>query len=128
MGASVRPVRGSRGEGDSVEMRIELLMHGDWTVLAITGELDLFSAPSLRERVQLLPAGRPVALDLSGVSFLDSSGLGAVIGTQKHVQASGGRFAVIAPTGSPLRRLLSLAGLDQVFASHTSRDELGVAS
>jgi anti-sigma B factor antagonist len=69
-----------------------------------------------------------VALDLSEVSFVDSSGLGTVIGALKHVTETGGRFAVIAPADSALMRLLSLTGLDQVLPSLASREGLEVAS
>lgn len=106
-----------------------MLAQGDWFVLAVAGELDLFSYPSLRDRVHAVTMpGRSIALDLSGVSFVDSSGLGAVIGALKHVRDSGGRFAVIAPPDSPLVRLLSLTGLDQVLPSHASREELEVST
>jgi len=106
-----------------------VLALGDWSVLAVVGELDLFSYPLLRDRVRAVTMpGRSVALDLSGVSFVDSSGLGAVVGARTHVRDSGGRFAVIAPPNSPLMRLLSLTGLDQVLPSHASREELEVSA
>ena len=128
MDASLRRAHGPRGEGVAIQMRIEVLAHGDWSVLAVSGELDLFTTPALRDRVTALPPSRSVALDLSDVSFVDSSGLSAMIAAHKHVTASGGRFAVVAPPGSPLTRLMALAGLDQVLPSYTSREELEIAS
>lgn len=109
-------------------MRVEVLAHGDRSVLVVTGEPDPFSAPTLRERVEVLPTSRSVALDLSGVSFLDSSGLSAVIGAGRHGQGPGGRFALVAPEGAPPMRLLSLTGLDRVLSRWSSLDELEVAS
>lgn len=128
MGASLRRARDLTGRGVPVGMRLEALARGDWSVLVVTGELDLFSAPILRERVAALPASRSVALDLSGVSFVDSSGLSVVIGANKHVQASGGRFALVAPVGAPLTRLLCLAGLDRILPRFSTLDELEVVS
>lgn len=123
MRASVRGLRLPRGAIE-IGLTIDAVDHGDWTVLVVEGELDLFTCPVLRDRVKAVPAARAVAIDLSGVSFMDSSGLGTVIGARRTVDRAGGRFATIAPTGSSLHRLLSLAGIDQLLPVVASRTDL----
>lgn len=123
MRASVRGLAPSRG-AIGIGLTIDAVAQGDWTVLVVEGELDLFTCPALRDRVGAAVAARAVAIDLSGVSFVDSSGLGAVIGARRAVERAGGRFATIAPPGSALARLLSLAGIDQLLPVVPSRAEL----
>lgn len=95
-----------------------------WHVLAVGGELDLYTAPTLRERIAEEDAGSSVALDVTGVSFIDSSGLGAMVASLKHVKESGGRLAIVTPDGSPVERLLALTGLDQVLQVGRTLDDL----
>jgi anti-sigma B factor antagonist len=81
-------------------------------VATVSGELDAHTAPILQRR--LLPlAGRPesqLIVDLAGVTFLDSTALGVLIGTAKLLRAGGGDLVVAS--GDPrLRRLFELAGV-----------------
>ena len=71
-----------------IELVIEGRTMGTWTVLAVAGELDLATEPGLRERVREMNPDGPlkVALDLTGVGFVDSSGLGAIVACLKHVR------------------------------------------
>ena len=70
---------------------LESTDRGDWTVLSVKGEVDLYTAPRLKERLaELTGKGRTnLAVDLQGVEFMDSTGLGVLIGALKAVQ--GGR-------------------------------------
>lgn len=111
-----------------MELTIAEERQGDWTVLVMQGELDLYSHPLLRERVHGVGDGRvKVALDLSEVGFVDSSGLGAIVGTLQHLRARGGELRLIAPDGAPLTRMLTLTGLDQLMRPLPDRDALGAA-
>jgi anti-sigma B factor antagonist len=78
----------------------------------VSGEVDLASAPELREAIAKLAADRPplVVVDLTDVPFLDSSGLGAIAGGLKLQRPHGGRLEVrgARPT---LRRIFEVAGL-----------------
>ena len=102
------------------------------TVVDVSGEIDLHTAPGLRAALE--PAvqtareqGTAVVVDLSGVSFLDSTGLGELVGAHKALAESGGRLHVVA-VGDRVRRLLGLTGLTEVLAVHDSRaDALGAA-
>lgn len=106
-----------------VELGIEITSHRDWQVIAASGDLDLYTSPTLRTTVHDV-ADDKIALDLTDVSFIDSSGLGAVVGALKHVRERGGTFAVIAPAGGSLTRLLTLTGLDQIVSPLGRREDL----
>jgi anti-sigma B factor antagonist len=108
-----------------VDLTIDVSQQGDWTILVLAGELDLYTSPTVRSEVHAAAgADRRIALDLSDVTFIDSSGLGAIVGGLKHVRETGGDFAVIAPPAGSLTRMLTLTGLDQVVQPVGSRDEL----
>src|ERR1700743_1744730 len=78
---------------------------GDCAVLQVSGEVDLDSAPMLRERIRELAAGGAVHLvaDLGEVDFLDSTGLGVLVGGLKRVREDGGSLALAVRTPSILR-------------------------
>jgi anti-anti-sigma factor len=87
--------------------------------LALRGELDFHSAPQVREAVGRLTVheGDQVVLDLSGLTFCDSSGITAfIVARNKTLEAKAG----IALAGSPAHivRVLRTVGLDQVFPLH----------
>jgi anti-sigma B factor antagonist len=112
-----------------MEMTIARERQGDWTVLVVHGELDLYSQPLLREEVHGVDDGAApkVAIDLSDVGFVDSSGLGAIVGSLQHVRARGGDLTLIAPAGAPLARMLALTGLDELLRPLPDRAALGAA-
>ncbi len=86
------------------------------SVLAVTGELDLASAPLFRERVgEALGTGaRDLVVDLTDVDFVDSSGLGAILWARHRAHAVGGDLHVdnCCP---PVERAFTLAGLTQLL-------------
>jgi anti-sigma B factor antagonist len=106
-----------------VELGIDITTYRDWQVIAVSGDLDLYTSPSLRNSVHEV-AGAKIALDLNEVTFIDSSGLGAVVGAMKHVREREGAFAVIAPPEGSLTRLLTLTGLDQIVSPLGRREDL----
>ena len=106
-----------------MELGIDITTHRDWQVIAASGDLDLYTSPTLRTNVHEVDGGK-VALDLTDVSFIDSSGLGAVVGALKHVREHGGEFAVIAPPEGSITRLLTLTGLDQIVSPLGRREDL----
>ena len=86
-----------------------------WAVVTATGDVDLASAPRLRERlVEAIEHFGPfVVVDLSGADFLDSSGLGVLAGLLRRVAAGNGEMRVVA--GGAVRDLLGMTRLDRVF-------------
>jgi len=90
---------------------------GHWTVVSVHGDIDVGAAPRLRsELIELLSASDQVRLviDLQGADFVDSFGLGVLIGALKRARLAGQELALtrIPPA---LSRTLTLVGLDRVF-------------
>lgn len=80
------------------------------------GEIDLATSPQLREAL-LDPATRAgsVVLDLREVTFIDSSGLGVIVGQQKRAQEHDEQFAVAVGGAPAVQRILELSGLVKVL-------------
>ena len=94
---------------------------GDWTVLTVKGEVDLNTAPKLKERVNALIAQghANLVVDLEGVEFMDSTGLSVLVSGLMRTSEAGGGMAVVC-TRAQVLRLLALTGLDQVLKVHGS--------
>jgi anti-sigma B factor antagonist len=91
--------------------------HGGLPVLSLAGELDLTTVPQARDalmRVSVMHAGQTVVVDLDGLSFLDSMGLGVLVGGLRRVRASGGDLVLVCSTPRVLD-ILTLIRLDRVF-------------
>ncbi|BCL24696.1 STAS domain-containing protein [Streptomyces tuirus] len=85
-------------------------------VVTLRGELDLFAAPALRARLDMLSAGPcpDLVLDLRPVSFIDCSGLGVLCRVRNRVSARQGRLRLVTDSTS-LRRVLRYTGMAGVF-------------
>jgi anti-sigma B factor antagonist len=108
-----------------MDLTITVEDRGRWKLVSVSGEIDLYTSPQLRERL-LAPNGTPrfVALDFTGVGFVDSSGLGVIVGALKHAREHGGDLVVISSSDSPLAKLLNLTGLDAAIRRLDSADDL----
>ena len=97
---------------------------GDLTVVSVKGEVDLYTAPSLKESVaDLVTSGRSkIAVDLGEVEFMDSTGLGVLIGALKRCKEAGGSLTLIAPR-EPVLKVLAITGLDKVFSIHADVEQ-----
>ncbi len=97
----------------SAGLRLSTYTDGEYSVAVLSGELDIASAPVLRE--QLLDVLRPQAskliVDLSQVSFCDASGLTVLVGTNRRARLLGGVLRLAAPP-SPVAMALRITGLD----------------
>lgn len=96
---------------------------GAW-VLTLRGEHDLSTATALRDALrQVFDAGSAVVVDLSAVTFMDSSTLNAILyGSERAQSDDAHRFAAVLPPGpSAARRVLELTGVDRVLAIHPDR-------
>jgi anti-sigma B factor antagonist len=89
-------------------------------VIAVAGELDIATAPSLCARLDATRAGRKPRLlvDLTDVAFCDSTGLRALLGAASEVRAHGGRFAIVCPPAGDVARLLEIVGAGEWMAIH----------
>jgi anti-sigma B factor antagonist len=108
-----------------MDLLIESRQAGDWSIVDVKGEVDLYSAPRLKDRLgELTAAGRDhIAVDLAGVEFLDSTGLGVLIGALKRCREAGGILALAAPR-DPVRKVLAITGLDRVFPVHDTVEQV----
>jgi anti-anti-sigma factor len=87
----------------------------DRTVLSVVGEIDMQSAAALRERVEALDVSHgTLVLDLDGVGFVDSSGLGALLGIKKRQDRAGGRL-VLSSLSPAVARIIEITKMDRVF-------------
>jgi anti-sigma B factor antagonist len=104
-----------------IEIRLKTSSEGSWTVVDVSGEIDLFSAPQLKERIaQLVYEGNErLVINLEKVDFMDSTGLGVLLGAQKRVREREGSLAIVCPPG-PVHRVLTLTGLHKVFSIYES--------
>ncbi len=96
-----------------------------WLVLRVAGELDVVGAPELRQAVVSATAegSRLVALDLSELDFLDSFGIGVIVGALKRLRQRGGDLAVVCPIPR-IRRVFEICDLDKIIALHDSVESL----
>ncbi|MEM9200176.1 MAG: STAS domain-containing protein [Actinomycetota bacterium] len=100
-----------------------------WTVLTIAGELDVVGAPELRQHVmkEVSTGNHHLVLDLSGVDYVDSFGLGVLVGALKRVRLLDGDLRLVVP-GDRVRRVLELCDLDRVFTLHRDLDSAMLVS
>ena len=108
----------------SLSTRTESGPGGDRTVVVVGGEIDVYTAPKLREAlVELVNAGRyQLIVDVESVDFLDSTGLGVLVGGLKRVRANDGNLRVVC-TQERLLKIFRITGLGKVFAIHGSQAE-----
>lgn len=96
-----------------------------WAIACASGDLDLTTAPRLREQlVQVVMSGQPrIVLDLQSVDFIDSTGLGVLVGMLKRTRSQGGDLRLVSQR-SALRKLLELTALEGAFPLAASVDDV----
>ena len=97
---------------------------GSWTVVTVAGELDVVGGPDLRQAVmaEVREGNSRLVLDLTGVDFIDSFGLGVVVGALKRARLLDGDLRLVVPEPR-VRRVFEVCDLDRVFDLHTSVEE-----
>jgi anti-sigma B factor antagonist len=93
-------------------------------VLAASGEIDVATAPELHDHLGKLLQDSPelLVVDLADVSFIDSTGLGVLVGAVRDVRAGGGDLRLVV-TQPQIIRLLEITGLDEVFNIRSSTSD-----
>ncbi|MFD8277392.1 STAS domain-containing protein [Streptomyces flaveolus] len=87
-------------------------------VVSLTGEIDHDTAHQVRQALNVAGTRRPrIVVDLRHVTFMDSSGLNALIAAHQAVTEAGGWLRLAAPT-APVQRVLQLVGVDQLITCH----------
>ena len=93
-------------------------------IAAVTGEIDISTVAQLRERLyELADNGGTLIVDLNRVTFIDSAGLGALVGTAQRVAEHGGSLHAVCSQPQP-RRLLWMTGVDRRIPLATTVDEV----
>jgi anti-sigma B factor antagonist len=93
------------------------------TIVAVGGEIDVYTAPKLRDKITELVADGvyQIVVDMEAVEFLDSTGLGVLVGGLKKVRAHDGSLELIC-TQDRLLKIFRITGLAKVFVIHDSAD------
>jgi anti-anti-sigma factor len=107
---------GTRGEPTFAPFDVVRIDHPLGVVLRLDGELDVATVPLLQEQLdRATRAGGAVVIDLTGLRFIDSSGLHLLVRAEEQLRASGGQLMLVH--GPPaVRRVFELTGLDRYFA------------
>jgi anti-sigma B factor antagonist len=101
-------------------MKHRIIEEQEGIVVALSGDVDLQSSPSAR--TALLAAvgrGRPIFVDLSDVTYIDSSGIASLVEALQDARKRNSSFALVA-VSEAAHRVQQLARLDKVFAIHAS--------
>ncbi len=97
---------------------------GATTIVSVGGEIDVYTAPKLREKVTELVSGGAyhLVIDLEGVEFLDSTGLGVLVGGLKQVRAHDGTLRLVCAQ-ERLLKIFRITGLAKVFEICSSLED-----
>jgi anti-sigma B factor antagonist len=107
-----------------VDLTLNSRVQDGRTLLEVLGEVDVYTAPALRDRIsELIDAGQhTLVVDLGGVEFLDSTGLGVLVAGLNRAKEVGGSLTLVCPQERVLK-LFRITGLDEVFTVHGTVDE-----
>jgi anti-sigma B factor antagonist len=102
--------------GMGMDIVLDSRPEGKWMVVDVKGEVDVYTAPKLREKiVDLVTQGsHEIIVNLEGVEFLDSTGLGVLVGGLKRVKSHDGTMALVC-TKPKILKVFSITGLSKVF-------------
>jgi anti-sigma B factor antagonist len=110
---------------ERLQFGVELLRAGpDTAVIALEGEVDIYTSPQLKEALLAGIEDGVIILivDLARVTFIDSASLGVLVGAAKRVRPKNGRLDIVC-TDENICRLFEITGLDHVFGIYRTRDD-----
>ena len=107
------------GDAVSMDLGLDVTKQNGAAVLRVSGEVDVATAPRLREQVVSLVGDgeRRIVVDLEVVDFIDSTGLGVLVGALKRVRTHGGELVIVC-TQPRLLKVFEITGLVRVFELH----------
>ncbi len=107
-----------------MDLGLDVSQQGDCAVIAVFGEVDVASVPRLREQLHSLVAEgkNRIVVDLNGVGFLDSTGLGVLVGALKRTRTHGGSLGVVC-NQPQIMKVFEVTRLTRVFDLYTTVDE-----
>jgi anti-sigma B factor antagonist len=106
-----------------MDLGLEVTETNGFAVLSVRGEVDVYTAPRLRERlVEMVSQGHHrVVVDLEGVDFLDSTGLGVLVGGLKRLRSHDGDLTLVC-TQRRILKVFEITGLTKVFQIYDDVD------
>ena len=107
-----------------MDLSLETRQENDHTIIEVGGEIDVYTAPKLRDAMtELVDQGQyNIIVDLEKVDFLDSTGLGVLVGGLKKVRTNDGSLQLVC-TQERLLKIFRITGLGKVFAIHSTQAE-----
>ena len=107
-----------------MDLSISSEFRGEVTVVHVGGEIDVYTAPMLREHLdEHISHGRHrLVVDLEDVPFMDSTGLGVLVGRLKLVRVNDGTLRLVC-SSERILKVFSITGLDKVFQIFPSLEE-----
>ena len=107
-----------------MDLDLNVRKEADHAVLKVAGEIDVYTAPKLREKlIELVNEGSyDLVVDLENVDFLDSTGLGVLVGGLKRVRNHYGSLKLVC-TQDKILKIFRITGLTKVFPIHDSVDD-----
>ncbi|MFZ3170787.1 MAG: anti-sigma F factor antagonist [Carboxydocellales bacterium] len=106
-------------------MRINVEQASNSLIARVTGELDMLVASDFRDQLEAALDKQSVPnliLNFTEVSFIDSSGLGAILGRYKRISQFGGVMAIVNPQPQ-VKRILELSGIMRIINTYLTEDE-----
>lgn len=99
-----------------MQLQIERSDRPGWAIISPAGEIDLATVNKLEDALaaSMVNGDSDVAVDLTGVTFMDSTGLRALLAANQNLTGSGHRLALIV-SGGPVDRLLDISGVGQTL-------------
>jgi len=121
------------GEARWEPMLVTRAERDGWTVVTVSGEMDLISSPAVRQKVHdaVADGRRSLVLDLAEVRFCDSSGVGVLIGARRLMRSCAGRLRIVLPEagaadgdagGAHVNRVLAALGVRRLFEVYPDLD------
>ena len=109
-------------DGDRIEIKTRQV--NDATILSPLGEIDLSRAPSFRTHISSVQSQRPkkLIIDLSGVPYMDSSGVATLVEAMQNARRNGGKL-VLCAMHDKVRSIFEIARLDMVFTIVKTTDD-----
>ncbi len=104
-----------------MELNVMSRREGARTVISVSGEIDVYTAPTLRERLNDLVARGEydLVVDMAGVDFLDSTGLGVLVGGLKRTRSHHGTLRLVCDQ-EKIIKVFRITGLTKVFPIYAS--------
>ncbi len=108
-----------------IHLKVEIRVEGKYLVVSLRGELDVESSQEMKNEVrkQISSEAPNVVIDLTNVSYVDSSGLGTLIALQKDARFNGGSLSIVGAS-QQIRRVMKMTNLDKLFELYDNLNEV----